>query len=708
MKQIKCLKSRSQITSLSKVNSNFIAYTNNDKNLKIIAPFQCKTIQNIYVDLLSKKTTALAFHKNSSTFVMANGTVLYIINITTQNITQTIHTNDGNIQIVTFVEDTPYIITGTDNGRVVQYRYDGKFEISRLCSFPYNNVHVKRVVQNNYVSALAYNKEYLACSGHGGAVTLIKFNSHASKVTLETSNVQVTALEFLDKNRIIYGNISGNIFISEYKTQSIAQSVHAMHTHIKQIILIPKSHYALISTQSTSLMLLDTANAKIIKNSFINFDYEVNHVVLLSPDELMVSLSNNQILKVSIGSTEEIKSLLDSNSLLEAFALIEANPMLENTKEHTQVELLYKNLYSGTMQLLIKSKNLDVAKQIEEFKKLKNKKNDYQNLLLAYENYEKLQELYQNSKFALAYSLVDKYKALEFTQEYKEMEKIYKATFTLAQKHILLKHKDKAVELLAPFTTINSKRAMIKLLLRQNSEFLEFLKSISQKNYEKINALIQKNTTFKEIPSYLALMQDIQDKLRAIKELIYSAKIDRATEIIKELYPIPNIKDEIHSLYDLALNAKKLLKQYENNHFTQCYELIDENRQLDAIQLSILLENHWSKRINQCELFALSGNIKGIKDTLGNLIHIKTRRGKIGDLLRLSFYAKIKELLEKQKFKSAENIIYSYIDIFGIDSEIKQCMINYESTSQKKLAITIKGQKHLPRDNWINSDIMTN
>jgi len=706
MKQIECLKSRLQIASLSKVNSNFVAYTNNDKNIKIIAPLQCKTIQSIYVDLLSKKTTALAFHKNSDTFAIANGAILYIINTTSQNIIQTIHTNDGNIQIITFVEDTPYIITGTDNGRVVQYRYDGKYGISRLCSFPYNNVHVKRVVQNNYVSAFAYNKEYLACSGHGGAVTIIKFNSHASKLTLETSNVKVTALEFLDENRIIYGNVNGNIFISKYKKHGATQTVHTMQTHIKQIILIPKSHYALISTQSTSLMLLDTANAKIIKNSFINFDDKVSQIVLLSPSELMVSLSNNHILKVSIGSIDDLKTLISSGSLLEAFTLIEANPMLENSEENTQIELLYSKLYSDTMQLLIKSKNLDVAKPIEKFKKLKNKKDDYQNLLRAYENYEKLQELYQNSKFALAYSLVDKYEALKFTQEYKEMEKIYKATFTLAQKHILTKHKEKAAEILAPFATVNSKRAMIKLLLRQNSEFLEFLKSLAEKNYEKINALIQTNDTFKDIPSYLTLMQSLQDNVQKIKELINRSQIDKATELIKELYHIPNIKDEIQSLYDLALNAKKLLKQYENNNFTQCYELIDEHRRLDSMQLSILLENHWSKKINQCELFALSGNIKGIKDTLGELILVRTRRGKIGDLLRVSFYSKAKDLLKKQQFKSAENIIYSYIDIFGMDSEIKQLMMDYESSSQKKLAITIKGKKHLPRDNWVNSDIM--
>ena len=62
--------------------------------------------------------------------------------------------------------------------------------------------------------------------------------------------------------------------------------------------------------------------------------------------------------------------------------------------------------------------------------------------------------------------------------------------------------------------------------------------------------------------------------------------------------------------------------------------------------------------------------------------------------------------MTKKSFKSAENIIYSYIDIFGDDSELQFIKRTYQKVSQKILAITLSQNSHLARDNWLNSDLI--
>ena len=127
---------------------------------------------------------------------------------------------------------------------------------------------------------------------------------------------------------------------------------------------------------------------------------------------------------------------------------------------------------------------------------------------------------------------------------------------------------------------------------------------------------------------------------------------------------------------------------------------------LQNTHLAKLLESHWKKLINKCEISALMGDIKSVKKTLDELLFINTRRAKIGDLLRLSFYTKIKQLLAKKQYKKAETLLYSFIDIFGIDDDLQHLILRYEKLSKTKLAITIGENLHKARDEWVKSDIL--
>lgn len=151
----------------------------------------------------------------------------------------------------------------------------------------------------------------------------------------------------------------------------------------------------------------------------------------------------------------------------------------------------------------------------------------------------------------------------------------------------------------------------------------------------------------------------------------------------------------------------KLQELYKEDDFYACYEHIDKFSHLSFSELGELLQNHWLKLISECEEFALKGNIQGIKALLGDLITLNGRKDKVGDLLRVSFQVQIKYFLSKKKFKSAQSVIYSYIDIFTKDSEISSLMHKYESLTHKKLAITLNEEEISSRDAWLKSKLIT-
>ena len=295
---------------------------------------------------------------------------------------------------------------------------------------------------------------------------------------------------------------------------------------------------------------------------------------------------------------------------------------------------------------------------------------------------------------------------LQLTTQYKEMEKSFKTAFISAQKQIILGNIFAAKELLFEYTAILSKKPIIQLILTQNVDFIKFLQAINKKDYIKINEFIQKNKLFAQIPNYINLNEKIKTILKNIKFSIKTGEIVVAKKLLHSIQNVVHLKDEIK---ELNLECKYVLilrKAYKENRFKDCYELIDSHTSLKRTELGIFLEKHWSKLMLKCEEYALAGNIKDIKRELDGLLLLTSRQNKIGDLIRVSFQVRIKMLIHSKNFRAAEIIIYTYIDIFGQDSEINQIMNNFAGVSSLKLAITQEEKQRPCRHSWSKSPII--
>ncbi len=699
-----CLKARSNITNITVLDSTSIAFSTKVHGAKIFSMSDCSVSQNLSIELFGHKTTATAFSPEHKLLAFANSKIIYVVNLKNKTTIQTIRTDEGEIEILSFVGNSPYLVAGTKEGRVSQYRYDGKSQLSRLCSFPHKRESLQKI-KNNYISALAFHGQYMACSGYGGSIILIKTNSLADKRVIESSKVRINSLCFLDNERLISGSIDGIVRIHSLKKKNKPQTINTPFTNIKNILQMPNSDYAMVSAASNKLAIIDLTTAKLVSKAYLTFESNVENI-LLHDETLFVVLENNHIYKFELPNAEELKSHLLHNTLDEAFKLLENDPMLRGTREHTRLEVMYEKLYTQAIEALIHSQTQEAYRITEMFQDVQSKRGEINSIFTDFKNYPRFKALVIEQKYALAYAMSEKFPSLKRTLQFKKLETSFKSAFTFAQKQILIGRQDLAEEILSPYASIITKKTMINLLLKQNKDFLDFLKAIQSKNYILIEKLLEKNEVFSQIPTYTALRASQQNSLDDIADLINKSQIKEAIEQIKKLQSTPGIKEELKELYRVAKLVQSLHHSYKEGDFTHCYEIIDEHYVLNELELSNLLEKHWSKVMKECEEFALKGDIKSIKDRLGELIGVKTRLTKVGDLLRVSFHSKIKGLLAKKSFLNAENIIYSYIDIFGIDSEIRSLMKIHEKLATKKLAITLDQERVVPRDNWIYSPLI--
>ncbi len=466
---------------------------------------------------------------------------------------------------------------------------------------------------------------------------------------------------------------------------------------------MPNPQYIMVSAETNYVIIVDIKNSKITNYNYMQFEDSINKITLADNEKLIISLKNSELLTVELPSLGKLNSLISQKKIVEALSFVEKECMIKGSLEHKKLEKIYENQLTQAVEALINNNKEHAHMLIDKFRAIPSKKVEIDALYKAFDYFSRFRALVLDKKYALAYAMVSKYPAFKYTPQYIKMEKVWKEIFGDAQRQMMLGRNDIAKGILSEYMTTTSKRPLIKFILNHNKHFLEFLKAIEHKEYKKVYDIATENEIFSQIPTYTALNTEINQKIIHAENLINIGNTSKALTELNELKYISHIEKKVSELNERCINVEKLQSAYKDNDFKLCYNILDSNDSLDTIELSTFLEKHWSKLIIKCEEFALMGDIKAIKEKLWELLLVKSRSEKIGDLLRVSYHTKIKLLINKKSFKKAELVIYAYLDTFGLDSEINTLKTKFEKISSLKLAIEDSSIKEIKRDDWIDS-----
>jgi WD40 repeat protein len=700
-----CQRIRSDITAFKELPNNSFAFSTLYHGAKIIATQECNTKASYKDKELNFHTTATCFSPDGKYIAFATNKYIYIVNMLEKKLIRNIYIDEQDLTIIRFDPTSQYIVAGNKDGRVLLYKYNSNAQLSRLCSFPLQSINTKN--KKNFVSSIVFYKNLMAVSGYGGAIFIIDIYSGVKKTTLLHRTTTKTTLHFLDENHLISGDSDGRLELLSIPKNRVLKNINLPFAKPAQIISIPKTKYLIIHAKTQNMLILDSMEYKIINNNYLKFEDKIDKAIAISDTTLMVCLNNKNILHIKLHSRETLKSLILHNSLKEAYELIEEEPTLINTLEHISLERMYNKAYLDSANALV-NQNISLAKQLmDRYKDVSSKQESIKLLFKSFDNYSRFKNLYLEKKYALAYAMSSKYPALKTTKQYELMEIRWKEVFTNAQRHILHNKPDFAKALFSEYITVSSKRPMIQLILKHNELFIDFLKALEKQDFKRVNEISRINELFTKMPIYKTLDSDIEKIIHKIESYIKRDKINQAKEELLKIEGAPEFLDEVTRLNIMCENMQKLQRAYKMEDFYLCYELIDNYPHLCYTQLGTFLQKHYSKLISECEEYASKGNIQSIKAVLGDLITLDARKDRVGNLLRVAFQVQIKYFLSKKKFRSAQSVIYSYIDIFTKDIEITSLMKRYEALSQKKLAITQVDTSSKTRSSWLYSTIIT-
>lgn len=695
-------KERSEIMVLNRLNANALAYATKYSGAKILDINEHTTKLRLIHKELGSQTTAICFSQDAKMIAFANTDIIYVVDLETKSLIKNITISNEKVELLSFCSSSMYVIVGTDRGRVYQYRYNNSAVLSRLCSFPYKTQRTK----NNFISAFALYEDKLACSGQGGALFVIDMNSKIQKEVLIEQGSRINTLCFIDENKLVSANVDGDVYIHSLNDSQEPKRIDAPFKNIKHIVKTPNSDYIILSADTNYIALLDINKAKVSNAKYIEFEQKVSKITLQNDELLFVALADSQILNVRLPNRVQLKELVMKNALYEAYRVVEREPILHGTIEHKLLEKRYKDIYKEALSALI-NQNLPLALQcVAPLKGIRSKEREISDLFKSFEHYERFKILYFEKKYALCFSMCSKYEPLKLTPLYEKIEEAWRDSFKNAYRHLCLDDIQNAKALLHEYLTVLDKRDIIKLLLAQDSDFMSFLRAVEANDFQSVDELSYKNKIFLEAPTYISLSQSIEKNIKKIDLFIKQGEIQKAKEHLKLFKNSSFMQKELERLIASVNAMIRLQNAYKTNNIKTCYEILDTHKSLNTSELGIFLNKRWALLVNECEEYALVGDAKSIKLALTNLISISTRKEKIGDLLRVSFQSRIKASLAAKKYTSAHNIIYSYIDIFGNDNEMKSLMKSYEYLSSQKLAITLEEGERTPRDAWLGSELI--
>ncbi len=655
------------------------------------------------IDFTLLQTHKSAFHLEQKLLAIAENENIYIYNTKTKKKIATLKSYDGVVTQLYFLEDGLHLLYTTENARLLIANYKDTHYNARI----YSTIKKFKTQLPIRITAISFTKDLLAVGSADGKIVLININSYTQIKEFHNTNASISTLCFSDQSELISIDAHGEFFIYDLQGIHKSKSTSTHLSHSIQLLHIPKSDFLLINSKKKFLTLFDLKKNKIILNEYLHFSHPVSYIRLTQDNNLLVALTDRQILHITLDNRAQLQSLTMHNMLKEAYELVAQNPQLLSSKEYEALEKVYNRIYLSALKALQHNEVPKARRIFEACKDIKSKQEEIQLLFEAYRHYKNFQDLVRGRKFAPAYAFANKYPPLQYSKEYKAMEKEYKTAYTKAQKQILLSNLNAAKELLTPYLGVVTKKESINLILKENSAFLEFLDALKREDQSTIEKIVVQHPHFTELPPYKEFLDRTQKRLYKINTLLNAASIEQAEELIQSIGSLSSISSEISFLQEKKHAIEILLSLYKQNKFRECYMLLDEKQTMFfKLKLARLLEKHWTKLMQKCEKYALYGNIKGIKQTLKELLTLKSRSKRVGELLRIAFIVKIEDSMLQNNLVSAENFIYSYIDIFGSDTNLKRVMQLYEKKAAKKLAITPQSTQVI-YNAWLHSKLLT-
>ncbi|GAB6074433.1 WD40 repeat domain-containing protein [Nautilia lithotrophica] len=575
----------------------------------------------------------------------------------------------GDILSVNFDREEKYLMTGGEDGRAYIWSMTTGKMVSSLPPHA------------DYITSVAFSKNCLwgATGSYDKSVTITNISSMDISYRKKVHKGAVTLLRFMDKQRMVSGDKTGELVVWNYAKGRIDKRLIPMVDKILDATFnSDESFMFVVCNTNKKVSLYSMEDYELISEEFIKMLELPSRIEYIPElDYLVVGTFDGGVYFYDLFEDEKkLKELIDNNEFEKAYELVNKNPFLKRTKTYEALEDKWNKLLVLAQKKFEKGET-DLAKQIlAPFLKIPSKRSLVQSLFNDFSEFEKFKKAVLSFKYPLAYSLVTKYPYLKNTIYYKKMEDDWKKVFNKAKELIFQKGKEDEVrEVLKPFRGVTEKTPFIQTLFNEKQLYQLLQQKLQKKEFADFFALINRFPFLSDSDEYEKAIKYGESLKQKAYDLLKKGEYKKVVNIAELLEQFPMFKEEVD---DLKRKAKTLLEFHRvlaTHDLNLIENYVKEHPFLEDVEDYQEIEKEWRDKLQKSEIFAAKGNVKEILNELNDYMKIKDKRIKIGQIVKSAYLQQIISLLARAMkgqnvSKYFEKAVKNYIKLFGFDMEI--------------------------------------
>ena len=561
--------------------------------------------------------------------------------------------------------------------------------------------------------AFSDNGVWLATASCDKKVFLFNMDSLSLKYKLIGHSETVIKVEFLNMNRLFSVDKNGNAIIWDMKKGKVLTRLKGIHDNIVEVVKSADGKFLFLATKLGYILVYELQNYKLLCANYIKFSSLITSLEFDGINQnLVVATSSNELYFYHIYDGEEaLNGFVEEKKYDEVYKYVEKNPLLQYTKIYQKVEAIWELILEKAVLALEKGDKNIVNALFKIFKNIPSKNKIIQKTIVEYDEFDKFVMFARQGKIALAYSLASKHPMYKNSAVFRDLEKKWKRAFMLAQKYSLdPKAKDKAREVLIPYRGISEKTKLIKDLFMQGDIYRRFKIAIGQKDFKLSFELVSQHPFLKEFPEYEGLIKYADTLYIKAQKLLQNDDTHSAIKILRVLLDFEGFKEDAKGIIDSIELKHKFYEALKKDDFTTAYNIMALCEELQESKEGIALQQEWNKDLAKANIYAIDGDIQGIKRVLSKYMNISSKYIDLANLFGWAYMIQLEQSVRQKKEQSAiENGIKKYILSFGIQEQIEvffKIFKRYYPKSKLNLKLQTKGSMEMWRPSMIVNSIL--
>lgn len=600
--------------------------------------------------------------------------------------------HQADISVSKFSEDSKYLATGGEDGRVFIYTH------------PNHRLNTFLPRKPDYISSIVFSKssEKICYASYDLTLTIYDLKTDSQMFVIKTPSV-VEDMTFFNRDQKIFyvcKNGEAGIFDIVLNKNEFASRFSSWPT---KMMLNIDENYAYIGTRDDILYIHHLKDNTV----FSSIKLSSKGVTCIKGYEnwIFICFANGNIQIIDrFYKMDEFLTLLNQNEFKQAKVFAEKhNILLKTLQVYTKIKnLSWQKILKDVMQLLNKGETQKILNITDPYFEDPQKEEEIKQYILEQPFIQQFLHEFENGNYGAACEIASKHPCVKDFKEYKKIEEYFENVCDISKYLVFqdpLIAKEKIQKLLEPFKNISEKKIDVMTILNNWDKYFLAEKYSKEEDFQNYFMLAQQCPFLKKSKTYQKMYLKCENLTYKVQNFISSKDYAKAQEYLDFLLGAEPFKEFVIKNQNFLNNIELFYEKCKAKNYAECYKMLELYPEMGASEEAIKLYEEIFNIFEEAKNTAQKGDTVQTYTKIQKFFSVSSWRNKVNITMKIAYLYEMHEALGKKDLQiDWEKSISQYVLRYGKDDEIRD-FCNLEETFQYFLDNIAETSKKRPNEN---------